>query len=103
VFTLGIAYPYAVVLQERWKAKHTYIQGRQLQFTGTGLGLFGLWIKWFLLCIVTLGIYSFWVQPRLQKWIVENTDFVDTKPAQSRQHALLAPRPASQIRRPLVR
>lgn len=25
--------------------------------------------------LVTLGIYSFWVMPRLQKWIVENTDF----------------------------
>ena len=75
VVTLGIAYPYALVLMQRWKAKHTFVEGKQLVFTGTGIGLFGNWIKWFLLCVITLGIYSFWVQPRLTKWIVEHTDF----------------------------
>jgi len=75
ILTLGIAYPYALVLQQRWKAKHTYVKGFQLKFTGTGIGLFGQWIKWFLLCIITLGIYSFWVAPRLQRWVVEHTDF----------------------------
>jgi len=80
MITLGICYPYALVLMQRWQAKHTFIQGRQLVFTGTGIGLFGLWIKWFLLCIITLGIYSFWVVPRLQQWIVEHTDFADAGP-----------------------
>jgi uncharacterized membrane protein YjgN (DUF898 family) len=41
----------------------------------TGIGLFGQWIKWFLLCVITLGMYGFWVTPRLQRWIVEHTDF----------------------------
>jgi uncharacterized membrane protein YjgN (DUF898 family) len=77
VLTLGIAYPYAVVLKERWIAKHTYVEGRQLVFNGTGIGLFGHWIKWFFFCIITLGIYGFWVAPRLRKWIVERTDFKD--------------------------
>ena len=76
VFTLGFAYPYALVLMQRWIAKHTYIDGRQLVFTGTGIGLFGNWIKWFLLCIITLGLYGFWVAPRVRKWIVEHTDFI---------------------------
>jgi uncharacterized membrane protein YjgN (DUF898 family) len=75
VFTLGICYPYSLVLMQRWKAKHTYIKGLQLKFTGTGIGLLGQWIKWFLLCLITLGIYGFWVYPRLQQWIVEHTDF----------------------------
>lgn len=75
VCTLGIAYPFALVLKQRWRAKHTYVNGHRLIFLGTGLGLFGLWIKWLVLIIVTLGIYSFWVVPRVQKWIVENTDF----------------------------
>ncbi len=44
-------------------------------FVGGGVQLFGLWVKWFLLIIVTIGIYAFWVAPRIQKWIVENTDF----------------------------
>lgn len=75
VLTLGIAYPYALVLRQRWRAKHTYIDGRQLVFLGTGIGLFGHWIKWFLLSVVTLGIYLFWVMPRVHKWVVEHTDF----------------------------
>ena len=75
ICTLGIAYPFALVLVQRWKAKHTYVYGQRLEFRGTGLGLFGLWIKWFVLIIVTFGIYSLWVVPRVQKWIVINTDF----------------------------
>jgi uncharacterized membrane protein YjgN (DUF898 family) len=75
VFTLGICYPFALVLRERWRAKHSYIDGQQLVFTGSGWGLFGLWIKWFLLIIITLGIYLFWVGPRIARWKWEHTDF----------------------------
>ena len=78
VCTLGIAYPYALVLLERWRAKHTYIDGQRLVFTGTGVGLFGMWIKWWLLTIVTCGIYSFWVVPRMYRWKTEHTDFDPT-------------------------
>jgi uncharacterized membrane protein YjgN (DUF898 family) len=74
--TFGLFYPYALVLMQRWKARHTYINGVKLEFNGTAVGLFGNWIKWFLLCIITFGIYGFWVYPRMQKWIVEHTDFV---------------------------
>lgn len=80
ILTIGIAYPYALILVQRWKAKHTYIKGFQLKFTGTGIGLFGQWIKWFLLTIITFGIYGFWVYPRLQRWIVEHTDFSEKRP-----------------------
>lgn len=75
ILTLGICYPYALVLRQRWIAKHTYVDGRQLRFTGTGIGLFGQWIKWFLLFVITLGIYGFWIAPRLHKWVIEHTDF----------------------------
>ena len=73
--TLGIGYPFAIVLRQRWRAKHSYIDGKQLIFTGSAIGLFGNWIKWFVLIVITLGIYLFWVGPRIQKWIWENTDF----------------------------
>jgi hypothetical protein len=53
VITLGICYPFALVLKQRWRAKHTYIDGQQLVFTGSAIGLFGHWIKWFLLSIIT--------------------------------------------------
>jgi uncharacterized membrane protein YjgN (DUF898 family) len=75
IFTLGICFPFAVVLRQRWRAKHTYINGHRLIFVGSAVGLFGNWLKWLLLMIVTVGIYGFWVAPRMQKWIVENTDF----------------------------
>ena len=54
--TLGIGAPWAICMKERWIAKHTYIDGRQLVFDGTGAQLFGTYIKWVLLTIVTLGI-----------------------------------------------
>jgi len=76
--TLGIAYPWAVCMMQRWRTEHTYIDGRPLTFTGSGGDLFVHWIKWFLLCIITLGIYSFWVVPELNRWIVEHTDFADS-------------------------
>ena len=75
VFTLGICYPFALVLVQRWRTKHSYVDGHQLTFTGSAWGLFGNWIKWWFLVIVTLGIYSFWVGPRLARWKWENTGF----------------------------
>jgi hypothetical protein len=75
VFTLGICYPFALVLKERWRAKHSYIDGQRLTFTGSAVGLFGTWLKWLFLIIITFGIYSFWVGPRIARWKWENTDF----------------------------
>ena len=46
-----------------------------LKFIGTGMGLFGQWIKWLLLTIVTLGIYGFWVNLKMRQWVVRNTVF----------------------------
>ena len=75
--TFGIGYPWALCSLQRWKAKHTFIQGKQLKFIGGGFSLIGLWIKWMVLTIITFGIYTFWVIPSLNQWIVEHTDFVD--------------------------
>lgn len=80
VLTLGLLYPFALVLRERWRAKHSYIEGRQLVFNGTGWGLFGLWWKWLILIIVTIGIYSFWVAPRVYRWKWEHTSWAQQIP-----------------------
>lgn len=76
--SLGFCYPFALVLGERWRAKHSYIDGQKLMFTGSAWGLFGTWIKWLLLIFVTLGIYMFWVGPRIARWKWEHTDFDPT-------------------------
>jgi len=60
-----------------WKINHTVIEGRRLKFTGTAIGLWGNWIKWLLLTMVTLGIYSFWVWIKLEDWKVKNTTFLN--------------------------
>ena len=80
VFTLGLGYPWSLCLSPKWRAKHTYIQGRQLVFTGGCFSLIELWIKWMILLIITFGIYSFWLITNLNKWIVEHTDFADSEP-----------------------
>jgi Predicted membrane protein len=76
--TFGICFPFALVLNQRWRAKHSYIDGQRLAFTGTAMGLFGNWIKWLLLCVITLGIYALWVGPRITRWTWEHTDFDPT-------------------------
>lgn len=75
VLTLGICYPYALVLRQRWRAKHTYVYGHRLTFTGKATGLFLHWLKWWALSVITLGVYLFWVGPRSTQWVVEHTDF----------------------------
>ncbi len=77
IFTLGIAYPWAICIMEDWKVRNTIIDGRQLTFTGTGLGLFGNWIKWWFFSLITFGIYMWWVPIKIEQWRVSNTHFVD--------------------------
>ena len=76
-FTFDFGFPWALCMKQNWKAKHSLIDGKRLQFTGNGGSLILLWIKWCLLLIITVGIYSFWLQPNLQKWIIQHTDFAD--------------------------
>ena len=78
--TLGICYPFAVNWMYSWVAKHTVIDGRRLKFTGSAGGLFGTWMLCLLLCLVTLGIYSFWVLLKIRKWREANTFFEDEVP-----------------------
>jgi len=59
-----------------WEIKHTVIEGRRLEFDGTTVQLFGNWIKWLLLTIVTFGIYGFWVSIKLRQWKTMHTHFV---------------------------
>ncbi len=76
VITLGFGTPWAICIKEKWIAKHTVIDGRQLVFDGKGGQLFGNFIKWELLSIITLGIYSFWLGINMKKWVVKHTHMV---------------------------
>ncbi len=78
ILSLGIAYPFMVCWRERWVASHTYINGKRLRFDGNGGQLIGKYIVWWLLSLVTLGIY--WlvaVSLRLEGWKTKHTHFTD--------------------------
>ena len=76
-FTCGLATPWAICYMMKFVVGHAIVNGKRLRFDGTGGQLFGNWIKWFLLTVITCGIYSFWVTPRLYKWVVSHIHFED--------------------------
>ena len=76
VFTVGLGLPWCVCIKQDWITKHTTIDGKRLSFDGTGLQLFGNYIKWWLLCIVTLGIYGFWMSIKFRQWTTRHTHFL---------------------------
>jgi len=75
--TFGLAYPWVLCMVYGWKVNHTVVEGRRLVFRGTGGSLFGHWIVWMLLCIITLGIYGFWLVIALEEWKAKNTYFLN--------------------------
>lgn len=77
VATLGLCYPWAVVMLKNWEIKHTVVDGRRLRFDGTATQLFGNWIKWWVLTVITLGIYGFWVDIKMKQWVTKHTHFAD--------------------------
>lgn len=77
VITLGIGYPFAVCIRERFEIKHTKYDGDELRFDGKGVMLIGKWILWWLLSIITFGIYLFFIPSRIKKWKAKNTHFVN--------------------------
>ncbi|WP_390409846.1 DUF4234 domain-containing protein [Lacticaseibacillus jixiensis] len=77
VCTLGICYPWALCMQYGWKINHTVVDGYRMHFFGSAIGLFGNWIKWFLLTLITCGIYGFWVRIKLEDWKAKNTELLN--------------------------
>lgn len=73
--TFGIATPWAIVILKQYEIEHTIVEGKRLQFVGTGGALFGRWLLWLLLTFITFGIYGIWANYNLQKWVAENTVF----------------------------
>ena len=72
-FTLGIGTPWAVCYMTKFILGHCVIDGKRLSFNGKGGSLFGNWIKWFLLTVITCGIYGFWVIPKMYNWVATHT------------------------------
>lgn len=75
--TFSLAFPWVLCWREKWFKEHTYINGRQLYFTGTGMQLIGNWLKWVLLTFITFGIYALWLPVKIEQWSVKHTCFAD--------------------------
>jgi len=76
-FTCGIATPWAICYMMKFIINHMVIDGKTLRFEGTGTQLFGKWLKWYLLTLITCGIYSFWVAPDLYRWVASHIHSID--------------------------
>jgi len=76
LITLGLAYPAMVCWQMRWEASHTYINGRRLKFDGKAGQLFGKYLLWMFLSVITFGIY-FVIKGKLLmiEWKTKHTHF----------------------------
>lgn len=46
-------------------------------FRGTGAQLFGNYIKWLLLSIITFGIYSLGLPIKIQQWVTKHTHVLE--------------------------
>lgn len=82
--TFSIAYPWMLCWKQSWYADHTYINGKQMRFDGTGGQLIGSWLKWILLTIITLGIYLLWLPIKVQQWAVKHTYFEGERDKESK-------------------
>ena len=60
-----------------WKKEHTVIEGRRLKFNGTAPQLFGLWIKWWFLSLITCGVYSIFARADYMRWVSRHTAYID--------------------------
>lgn len=72
VFTLGLLFPVGLNLVITYVVEHMVIGGEKVSFGGSGLGLLGHWIVWWILSIITLGIYVFWAMTHMVDWVAEN-------------------------------
>lgn len=51
------------------------INEHRLYFDGTAAQLFGKWLLWLFLTIITVGIYGLWVTIRIKQWKIKHTWF----------------------------
>ncbi len=80
LLTLGICYPFMACRKLKWKASHTFIDGRQQYFDGNGLQFMGKYMLLLFLSVITLGIYYvLCAKVAIEKWRTLHTHFVDGK------------------------
>ena len=82
IVTCGLALPWVMVRNLKWRKSHTVVNGRRLCFTGTAGELFKNYIIWWLLSLVTCGIYSIFVHVKMKEWEISHTGYADMNPVE---------------------
>lgn len=75
LLTLGILLPAKICVVHRWRVNGQNINGLRMKFNGNAVQLLGKYILWWLLSIVTLGIYALFIPVRIEKWITKHSHF----------------------------
>lgn len=76
IISLDLLSPIVACSRLKWKAEHTYINGRRLIFNGQIIDLLKKNTVWILLSIITFGIFLPFKAIKMKKWEIENTHFV---------------------------
>ncbi|CAH2761104.1 DUF898 family protein [Erysipelothrix amsterdamensis] len=76
IVTLGLGTPWILVRTYRWESEHTVINGQRFRFNGDSVSLFGHWVIWWILTLITFGLYGIIVRVKLISWRVENTEML---------------------------
>ena len=71
--SFGLLYTFTICYRLKWYSKHMVINRKKVVFEGSGIRLFGKYILWSFLTIITLGIYGWWLSIKVKKWEVKNT------------------------------
>ena len=72
LLSLSLLFPFAVCYKYKWVANHTVINKKRIVFNGKSLSLIGHYLLWYLLSIITFGIYGLWLPMKVYSWKIKN-------------------------------
>jgi len=75
LISIGILYPFFLYLRYALVYSKTQIDGYKLVFKGNIFVFYFHYLWWYFLTIITLGIYHFFLEYKLYKWVVKNIYF----------------------------
>ncbi len=80
ILSLGFAAPWLICYKQKYMTAHTYINGKKQYFDGKGSQLFGHYMLWLLLSVVTFGVFSYAMPAKIHAFIIEHTHFEGETP-----------------------
>lgn len=77
IISLWILKPVSICWKNRYIQRHMVIDGRTIDFDGKAIQIMGRWILWNFLTVITFGIYIFFRNQRVLKWVNTHTHIKD--------------------------